>query len=125
GMALTWMDAVTPEGPVTPRMGCPVEVNALWYNALCFYRSLENDNDLDDQVHRLKVSFVKEFWDEEKGYLADVVNEEQKDWSIRPNMIIATSLQHSPLDENQKARILEIAKSHLLTNRGIRSLAPS
>ena len=125
GVALTWMDSVTPEGPVTARIGCPVEVNALWYNALCFYNSLDKENALDDLAQRVKVSFVEEFWDEEKGYLADVVNKGQKDWSIRPNMIIATSLEHSPLNENQKALVLEIAKSHLLTNRGIRSLAPN
>ncbi|HLW20523.1 MAG TPA: amylo-alpha-1,6-glucosidase [Cyclobacteriaceae bacterium] len=125
GMALTWMDAVAPEGPITPRTGCPVEVNALWYNALCFYISLQAESYMEDIIQKLQRSFVEEFWDEEKGYLADVVNGGQKDWSIRPNMIIATSLFYSPLEENKKALILEIAKSHLLTNRGIRSLAPS
>ena len=125
GIAVTWMDAVTPEGPVTPRTGCPVEVNALWYNALCFYISLNAESYMEEVVEKLERSFVEEFWDEEKGYLADVVNMGQKNWSIRPNMIIATSLPYSPLAENQKAKILDIAKSHLLTNRGIRSLAPS
>jgi len=125
GIAVTWMDAVTPEGPVTPRTGCPVEVNALWYNALCFYISLNAESYMEEVVEKLERSFVEEFWDEEKGYLADVVNMGQKNWSIRPNMIIATSLPYSPLAENQKAQVLDIAKSHLLTNRGIRSLAPS
>lgn len=125
GIAVTWMDAVTPEGPVTPRTGCPVEVNALWYNALCFYISLNAESYMEEVVEKLERSFVEEFWDEEKGYLADVVNMGQKNWSIRPNMIIATSLPYSPLAENQKAQVLDIAKLHLLTNRGIRSLAPS
>lgn len=124
GMALTWMDVITPTGPVTPRTGCPVEVNALWYNALCFYCSLKPDEALADLSERLKLSFVENFWDEEKGYLADVVQGSKKDWSIRPNMLIAVSIPYSPLEETQMAAILEVVKSNLLTNRGIRSLAP-
>src|SRR5690606_12383425 len=125
GMALTWMDAVTPNGPITPRMGCPVEVNALWYNALCFYQSLYPDDEIKTLAEKIKASFNEQFWDEEKGYLADVVNGDLKDWSIRPNMIIATSMECSLLEESQIAQILEVAKSSLLTNRGIRSLAPN
>lgn len=125
GMALTWMDVVTPKGPVTPRIGCPVEVNALWYNALCFYHSLNPEDEIKNLAEKTKASFNEQFWDEEKGYLADVVNGEQKDWSIRPNMIIATSMACSLLEESQIAQILEVAKSNLLTNRGIRSLAPN
>ncbi|MEX2594319.1 MAG: amylo-alpha-1,6-glucosidase [Anditalea sp.] len=124
GIALTWMDVVTFDGPVTPRKGCPVEVNALWYNALCFYYSLTGEAYIDGLSKKVKASFIENFWDEDKGYLADVVNGKQKDWSIRPNMIIATSLPYSPLEESQMAEILEVAKSNLLTNRGIRSLAP-
>src|SRR5690606_28676129 len=101
GMALTWMDVITPDGPVTPRTGCPVEVNALWYNALCFYCSLKPDEALADLSERLKSSFVENFWDEEKGYLADVAQGSKKDWSIRPNMLIAVSLPYSPLEETQ------------------------
>lgn len=124
GTALTWMDAVNINGPITPRYGCPVEVNALWYNALCFYNQLDSQPYIEELSKRLKSSFVESFWNNKKGYLADVVDGDEKDWSIRPNMIFATSLPYSPLEEPQMASILEIVKSKLLTNRGIRSLAP-
>lgn len=124
GLALTWMDVITADGPITPRTGCPVEVNALWYNALCFYQSLSEEAYIAEIVQKLDASFKENFWDEEKGYLADVVNKGQKDWTIRPNMIIATSMNYSPLSERQKGQVLEVAKANLLTNRGIRSLAP-
>lgn len=124
GVALTWMDAVNSDGPVTPRIGMPVEINALWYNALCFYASLTSDADVQSLAAQVKSSFVEVFWNEKKGYLADYVEGTYKDWSIRPNMIFATSLPYSPLEEEQIDSILEIVKSKLLTNRGIRSLAP-
>lgn len=124
GIALTWMDAVNSDGPVTPRIGCPVEVNALWYNALCFYNELTGDKEIGDLAEKVKTSFVEEFWDEKKGYLADYINGSYKDWAVRPNMIFATSLVYSPLEESQMDRILEIVKSKLLTSRGLRSLSP-
>ncbi|GAB2624501.1 amylo-alpha-1,6-glucosidase [Belliella aquatica] len=124
GIALTWMDAVNSDGPVTPRIGCPVEVNALWYNALCFYNELTDDSEIGDLAQKVKISFVEEFWDEKKGYLADYINGNYKDWAIRPNMIFATSLVYSPLEESQMDSILEIVKSKLLTPRGLRSLSP-
>ncbi len=124
GISLTWMDAVNSDGPVTPRIGCPVEVNALWYNALCFYHELSLEGEYQELADKVQVSFNSEFWDDEKGYLADYIHEGYKDWSIRPNMVIATSLPYSPLAESQMDGILEIVKSKLLTNRGLRSLAP-
>lgn len=124
GIALTWMDAVTFDGPVTPRMGCAVEVNALWYNALCFYHTLSGDMAIKELALKVKGAFIRNFWDEDKGYLADVVNNGKTDWSVRPNMIIATSLPFTTLEESQIASILEVAKLSLLTNRGLRSLAP-
>jgi glycogen debranching enzyme len=101
-----------------------LEVNALWYNALCFYNELTEDSEIGDLAQKVKTSFVEEFWDEKKGYLADYTNGNFKDWSIRPNMIFATSLVYSPLEESQMDRILEIVKSKLLTPRGLRSLSP-
>lgn len=124
GLALTWMDAVNSDGPVTPRIGCPVEINALWYNALCFYAELTDEKEIKSLSEKVKTSFVEFFWDEEKGYLADYVDGFYKDWAIRPNMVFATSLPYSPLEEYQMESILEIVKSKLLTNRGLRSLAP-
>jgi predicted glycogen debranching enzyme len=124
GIALTWMDAVNSDGPVTPRIGCPVEINALWYNALCFYAALTGDQEIQALSEQVKKSFVDTFWDEKRGYLADYVSGDFKDWSIRPNMIFATSLQYSPLEESQMDSILEKVKSKLLTTRGLRSLSP-
>jgi glycogen debranching enzyme len=80
---------------------------------------------MEEIINKIKISFIDNFWDSEKGYLADVVTSGKKDWSIRPNMIIATSLPYSPLEEAHMAQILEVAKSKLLTTRGIRSLAPN
>lgn len=102
GVGLTWMDAVTKEGPVTPRIGCPVEINALWYNALRFYHEMTGDEEVRKLADQVEVSFVDRFWSEKKGYLADVVTDEEKDWSIRPNMVFATSLPYSPLSNEQK-----------------------
>ncbi|MGY6521637.1 MAG: amylo-alpha-1,6-glucosidase [Mongoliitalea sp.] len=124
GIALTWMDAVNSDGPVTPRIGMPVEINALWYNALCFYGSLTKDPEILALTEQVKTSFVEVFWSEKRKYLADYVEGTYKDWSIRPNMIFATSLPFSPLEDEQMESILEVVKSKLLTNRGIRSLAP-
>ncbi|WP_439483454.1 amylo-alpha-1,6-glucosidase [Cyclobacterium plantarum] len=125
GIALTWMDAVTKDGPVTPRMGCPVEINALWYNALCFYHELTGNTAIRELADQVGESFVEVFWSDKKGYLADVVDEDEKDWSIRPNMVFATSLPYSPLSNDQKDQVLEVVKSNLFTNRGLRTLAPS
>lgn len=124
GVALTWMDAVNSDGPVTPRIGCPVEINALWYNALCFYHELSGDDEVKSIADLVKTSFNEVFWDGKRGYLADYVNGNYKDWAVRPNMVFATSLPYSPLEESQMDSILEIVKSKLLTKRGLRSLSP-
>ncbi len=128
GKALTWMDAVVYGVPVTPRIGCPVEINALWYNAVKF--SLELANGSDDKLfveewkdipELIKNSFLENFWDSNKGYLADVVKDENKDWSVRPNMVIATSLEYSPLSNEMKKSIIDITTSELLTPRGLKN----
>jgi len=124
GIALTWMDAVTPDGPVTPRIGCPVEIQALWYNALRFYHELTGEDEILALAEKAKESFIREFWSEEKEYLADVVDGDEKDWAVRPNMVLATSLPYSMLDEEKSDMVLEIVKSKLLTTRGLRSLSP-
>jgi len=132
GIALTWMDAMVDGKAVTPRIGCPVEVNALWYNAILF--SLELAEKAGDTAfvkkwkplpEKIKASFLQEFWDDSKGYLADCVNENLKDWTLRPNQVIATALVYSPLTVDMKKSILELVKHDLLTPRGLRSLAPN
>jgi predicted glycogen debranching enzyme len=131
GVALTWMDAVVDGVPVTPRTGFVVELNALWYNAICF--ALEAADFVDDEQFitewelipiKLKSSFTATFWDEDKGYLADCVFENKSDWSLRPNQIFAASLPYSPIEEKIQKSLLEIVRLKLLTPRGIRTLAP-
>ncbi len=131
GKALTWMDAVIYGKPVTPRIGCPVEINALWYNAVNFALKLAEKADDKSFIkswkkitEKIAASFIDEFWDNEKGYLADYINGDYKDWSVRPNMIIATSLAYSPLTDEMKKSIIDLVTSELLTARGLRTLSP-
>jgi predicted glycogen debranching enzyme len=132
GMALTWMNAIVNGKPVTPRTGCAVEVNVLWYNAIMF--SLEMAEKYDDQAHskkwkslpeKIRKSFVELFWDKDKKYLADFVDGDHKDMTVRPNQVIATSLPYSPISDEMKNAVIEVVKRDLLTPRGLRSLAPN
>ncbi|HNY02897.1 MAG TPA: amylo-alpha-1,6-glucosidase [Bacteroidales bacterium] len=131
GLALTWMNAISNGKPVTPRMGKAVEVNALWYNAICF--SLEaaaagGDKDFQKEwgglAERIPGSFLETFWNPEKRYLADYVDGAYKDWTVRPNMVIATSLPYSPVPEEIRKEVLSRVKQELLTPRGVRTLTP-
>lgn len=131
GHALTWMDAIVNGIPVTPRIGAPVEINALWYNALMFSLDLAkkaNDEKFVNKWEKLpalvKESFIEQFWDSNRGYLADYVNSDSKDWSVRPNQVIATSLEFSPVDDEMKTSVLNIVERDLLTPRGLRTLSP-
>ncbi len=132
GKALTWMNAVVNGKPVTPRTGCNVEVNALWYNGIVFALELAEKN--NDQVFikkwkgladKVKQSFIDVFWDNDKKYLADTVDGEFRDFTVRPNQVIATSVPYSPIADSMKQAVLDIVKRDLLTPRGLRSLAPS
>jgi predicted glycogen debranching enzyme len=131
GKALTWMDAVIEGKAVTPRIGYDVEINALWYNAIQF--SLELARQFKDTAfvskwkslpEQIKESFIETFWSDEKEYLADYVDGDRKDWSVRPNQVIATALAYSPLNDEQKKCVLDIVKKELLTSRGLRTLSP-
>ena len=130
GVQLTWMDAKVGDWVVTPRMGKPVEINALWYNALMlmanFAKILEKDNKkYMTLANRVKTNFTK-FWNKEGGYLFDVIDTPNGvDTSIRPNQLIAASLSYSPLRKEQQKAIVEIAVRYLLTSHGLRSLAPT
>lgn len=130
-LALTWMDSYVNGKPVVQRAGMPVEVNALWYNAICFALELAEavqDKEFTKQWEALPKqiadSFINEFWCEEHGYLADSVKNGAKDWSVRPNMVIAAALDYSPLDREKQKQILSTAKQQLLTPRGLRTLSP-
>ncbi len=129
--ALTWMDAMINGKPVTPRYGSPVEVNALWYNAIATLLDVakkQNDHSFiaewEPFAEKLKAAFVETYWFDEKGYLYDCVNDGKKDKALRPNQIIAVSLPYCTLEKDQKKSVLDIVMSELLTPKGLRSLSP-
>lgn len=131
GKALTWMDAVVHGKPVTARTGYAVEVNSLWYNAIMFaleLAELSGDNAFVKKWSKwqeiIRESFKNTFWDEQKEYLADYVNGDFKDWSVRPNMIFAVSMPHSPVGSYIQTAVLRKVHQELLTPRGLRSLSP-
>jgi len=131
GKALTWMDAVAYGKPVTPRMGNSVEINALWYNAIKFALEISDlagdksfQKNWSEIAGKIPEAFQTKFWNEDKKYLADFVDGEYKDWTVRPNMIFATSLPFSPLEEAMRKEVLSRVKQELLTPRGLRTLTP-
>jgi len=131
GKAITWMDAVVNGKPVTPRTGYAVEVNALWFNAVSFALELAEKagdqdfaNEWSDIPSKTKQSFIQTFWDKNKGYLADYVDQTTKNWDVRPNQIFAVSLPYSMLTNDQQFMVVEKVKSELLTPRGLRTLSP-
>jgi predicted glycogen debranching enzyme len=133
GYQLTWMDAKVDGWVVTPRRGKAVEINALWYNALCLldgwireFGGGEASLDLAGHAARARKSFNDRFWYEEGGYLYDVVDAEGggADSSCRPNQVLAISLDHPVLDEPRWAPVMETVRTRLLTPVGLRSLAP-
>ncbi len=131
GVQLTWMDAKVGDWVVTPRNGKAVEIQALWYNALCAMEKLGNE--FGDQVgekrygqmaKRAKQSFNQLFWNKEAGCLFDVVDSETRDASIRPNQIFAVSLPYTMLRRERARRVVAVVERELLTPYGLRSLAP-
>jgi predicted glycogen debranching enzyme len=133
GYQLTWMDAKVDGWVVTPRRGKPVEINALWYNALRllegWLRAARRDNEANGiatHAERAQESFNKRFWNEAGGYLYDVVDGENSpaDPCCRPNQIFAISLQHPILHPSKWEPVLKTVKERLLTPVGLRSLAP-
>ena len=131
GVQLTWMDAKVGDWVVTPRQGKAVEIQALWYNGLKFMAELATRFKDEASAHRYALmaekasaSFNELFWNEEASSLFDVVSEEARDASIRPNQIFAVSLHHSMLSREKMLRILETVERELLTPYGLRSLAP-
>ena len=132
GKALTWMDAVVNGTPVTQRGGYPVEINALWYNAVCFAlaqakktkdRKFIRDYEMLPEL--IKKSFHETFCDFNRGFMADYVNDEEgRNFFVRPNMLIAVSLPYSMLTRDEMKKILDIADKELVTPRGLRTLSP-
>jgi predicted glycogen debranching enzyme len=129
GVQLTWMDAKVGDWVVTPRIGKPVEINALWYNALRamagFAAALERPAEpWTEQAERVARGFER-FWNESAGYCYDVIDGPGgADAALRPNQIFAVSLPASPLSPERQRRVVDACARHLLTSYGLRSLAP-
>jgi glycogen debranching enzyme len=125
------MDAKVGDWVVTPRSGKPVEIQALWYNALCILGELAEkfgDGDLGvlvkDIASMARASFNARFWNADLGCLHDVIDDEGVDGSIRPNQIFAVSLHHSMLEADRAQSVVEMVRRELLTPLGLRTLAP-
>ncbi|MBQ2801186.1 MAG: amylo-alpha-1,6-glucosidase [Lachnospiraceae bacterium] len=127
---VTWMDVRVGEWVVTPRHGKPVEISALWYNALCVMEQLakrfgdEEEKEYAALAEKVKASFVNKFWNPEKNCLYDVVDDTENDDKIRPNQIWAVSLPHTMLSEEQAKGVVDTVVSHLYATYGLRSLSP-
>ncbi|SEA17470.1 glycogen debranching enzyme, putative [Pseudobutyrivibrio sp. ACV-2] len=135
---ITWMDVRIGDEVITPRHGKPVEINALWYNALKSMEEISRgiakrthnkpENYLayaggcSDLAKWVKEAFVEEFWYEEGGYLYDVVGEDFKDATLRPNQIFAVSLPFTMLDAQKAKAVVNVVKDRLYVGEGLRSL---
>ena len=129
GVQLTWMDARVDDWVVTPRIGKPVEVNALWYNALrtmaIFARQLDEAAAPYDVLADETQAGFGRFWNDERGYCFDVLDgPDGNDTSLRPNQIFAVSLPHSALSLQRQKAIVDICARRLVTSFGLRTLAP-
>ena len=132
GVQLTWMDAKFGERVITARTGKPVEVNALWYNALrtmadfCGeFGGLAEERRYDELAARAHKAFNLKFWNDERACLYDTVDVICKDDSVRPNQIIAMSLSYPVLDQSKWKPVVDIVERELLTPYGLRTLSPN
>lgn len=126
---VTWMDVRVNGIVVTPRHGKPVEINALWYNALKIASLLAKEfNDKEYEryeslAEKVKDSFNKKFWNEDEECLYDVVNDKESDSSIRPNQAWAISLPFTMLPREKEVKVIEKIYDYLYTPFGLRSLS--
>jgi predicted glycogen debranching enzyme len=132
GVQLTWMDAKVGDWVVTPRRGKPVEIQALWYNALCVMENLARNfgdkagqTSYRDMATLASANFNSLFWNEKAGCLYDVIDGTSPDPSIRPNQIFAVSLTHSMLAIERAQNVVKKVQQDLLTPHGLRTLSPS
>ncbi|MBW4610964.1 MAG: amylo-alpha-1,6-glucosidase [Hassallia sp. WJT32-NPBG1] len=142
GEALTWMDAVVGGQPVTPRRGKPVEINALWYSALCWAsrwaeilseqqppaestRLVKQARRYIEQAKQVQASLQK-YWNPQLGYFYDTIEpDDRRNSQIRPNAVLALSLRHCGFSQQHGRQILDKATSSLLTPYGLRTLDKS
>lgn len=127
---VTWMDAMIDGVPVTPRNGCAVELNALWYNFVCALAEIGGKlkakvaAEAEALAPRIREAFNAAFWLEDEGRLADVVRGDAVDAAMRPNQIFAASLPYSPLEPDRALRMLDAVRRELVTPLGLRTLSP-
>ena len=126
---VTWMDVCVDGVLPTPRHGKPVEINAYWYNALKIMAKFaallgKDPADYAALAEKVKNSFRKQFWLEEKGCLKDIISSTPADAQLRCNQIWAVSMSFTMLDEQQEKAVVQAAEKHLLTQRGLRTLSP-
>jgi len=127
GVQLTWMDAKVGDHVITPRIGKPVEIQALWLNALAL--AARFDPQWQARFEQGRAAFRQRFWNESRGCLYDVVDSDHEpgklDASLRPNQIFAVGGLPIPLMEGERAaQIVQVVQDHLWTPMGLRSLAP-
>ncbi len=132
GVQLTWMDAKIGDWVVTPRTGKAVEIQALWYNALCIMADLAKKLGRADSqalylgmAEKAKKSFNKLFWNKTDECLFDVIDGDAKDAAIRPNQIFTVSLPYSMLSAAKARKVVDKVEAELLTPVGLRSLSPN
>jgi predicted glycogen debranching enzyme len=130
GVQLTWMDAKVEDWVVTPRTGKPIEINALWYNALRIMGDFANQIEKPGEEYHYAAdknrTGFQRFWNQSRGYCFDVIDGPHgDDPALRPNQLIAVSLGHSPLSQKQKKAVVDVCARALWTSHGLRSLAPS
>ncbi len=132
GKALTWMDALVNGYPVTQRKGLCVEINALWYNAIMFGLELAKESndkafieEWSDIAERIPDEFKACFWNKNVGWLADYVDGYYRDFTVRPNMVIATSLKYVCIAPKISQLILDRVEKELFTPFGLRTLSPT
>ncbi len=132
GLQLTWMDAKYGDQVFTPRIGKPVEIQALWYNALKTmfdfanrFKDAEGSELYESLAKRAKKSFNAEYWNDEQECLYDVIDGKYRDASVRPNQIFAVSLKHSMLSMYRAKKVVQKVESELFTPVGLRSLSPN
>jgi predicted glycogen debranching enzyme len=129
---LTWMDAKIGDWVVTPRNGKAVEIQALWYNALRTMEDIAGKTGLASAAQKYsgladlaQHSFNQLFWNEEGACLYDVVTDNRRDGSMRPNQILAASLRHSMLSNERAKAVVKAVERDLFTPYGLRSLSPA
>lgn len=131
-VALTWMNTYIDGRPVNERPGYQVEINAMWYNAVCFVVDMESRYGTDEGAvsfwtsvrNSIKDNFTKTFWSDSLGHLADYVGPDGMSQETRPNQLYAVALDYSPVDEFIQAAVMRVVRRELLTTRGIRTLSP-